>query len=103
MLTTCPNRQSAQKIARHLVNSRLAACVNIAPGITSIYRWQGKLAKESEILLVIKTSARVVPRLKQELLSMHTYKTPEFVVVEPEEVEKKYLNWLLASVEADRG
>ena len=71
----------AERIARALVEERLAACVNVVPGVVSIYRWKGKVEQEAELLLVIKTLAPRVEALKARLLELHPYELPEVVVL----------------------
>ncbi len=97
-LSTCPPGQPAQTIAEELVSRRLAACVNIIPGLESIYRWQGRIEREPEVLLLIKTSDELLEQLETELLRLHPYETPEFVVLDTDRVAKGYLTWLLENV-----
>ena len=84
----------AQKIARMLVEERVAACVNIVPGITSIYRWKGAVEQEGEVLLVIKTIGERVEQLKARLLELHPYELPEVVVIPIVGGHAPYLAWL---------
>lgn len=83
----------AKKIARHLIRKRLAACVNIIPKATSVYEWEDKICEEPEVLLLIKTPAKNVKRLQQELIALHPYEVPEFVVFKSADVFPAYLNW----------
>ena len=94
VLTTCSAADEAQRIAEELVNTRLAACVNIVPGVQSVYRWQGAVVKEQELLLLIKTSAERLPALEETLLGLHSYETPEFVVLAAEHISPGYAAWL---------
>lgn len=98
ILTTCPDQTTAKSLARVLVENRLAACVNIAPGITSVYRWKGEIETGKEFLLVIKTTDKMLSKLESTLYAHHPYETPEFVVVTPEGVGQKYLGWIEESV-----
>ncbi len=66
-LCSCPNEETALHIATRLVENKLAACVNIIPNLTSIYRWQGKICQDNEYLMLIKTTLTVIPRLKKQL------------------------------------
>jgi periplasmic divalent cation tolerance protein len=71
VLSTCADREQAERIARSLVEQRLAACVNILPGVQSVYRWQGNVESASEVLLVIKTSADLVPGVEATIANLH--------------------------------
>jgi len=95
VLTTVGSREEAEPIARHLVDERLAACVNIVPGLTSIYRWKGDVETASEVLLLIKTSVASLDHLEGTLRRLHSYEIPEFLVLSPESCGKTYLSWLL--------
>jgi periplasmic divalent cation tolerance protein len=97
ILTTAGSQDEAERIARSLVDERLAACANIIPGLTSIYRWQGKVEAAPEILLLIKTTAGNLTRLEEALRRLHSYDVPEFLVLRPESASNPYLDWLLQS------
>ena len=97
ILTTASSRDEAEQIARSLVDERLAACVNVIPGLTSIYRWKGETETADELLLLIKTSAANLDRLEAALRRLHSYEVPEFLVLTPESASEPYLNWLLQS------
>jgi periplasmic divalent cation tolerance protein len=98
VLTTAISQDEAERIARALVDERLAACVNIIPGIASIYRWQGAVETAAEILLLIKTTAANLDSLEVALHRLHSYEIPEFLVLTPECASQSWLNWLLQSV-----
>lgn len=98
VLTTAASPQEAEKIARHLVDHRLAACVNIVPQIQSIYRWQGKVESAQEWLLVIKTTAERFPAVRDAICKEHSYDVPECVAVSIEDGSPRYLQWLEDSV-----
>lgn len=95
VLCTAPDAEIARRLARTMVERRLAACVNVLDGATSIYRWQGAVEEAREALMVIKTSAARVADLERVLVELHPYDTPEFVVLAAEHVERRYLDWLL--------
>jgi len=96
ILVTCGSLTEARKIARAVVEKRLAACVNVilAP-VESVYRWKEKVEKAKEFLLVIKTTGRRVEALQQEIARLHSYEVPEFLVLDLGGGSKKYLEWLV--------
>ncbi len=94
-LITAPDVATALLLARALVEARTAACVNLLPGVTSIYRWQGAVHEDAEVLLVAKTRAERLSQIEALLARLHPYEVPELVVLAPEHVERKYLAWLL--------
>ncbi|MCW8944927.1 MAG: divalent-cation tolerance protein CutA, partial [Sedimenticola sp.] len=91
---TCPNRESADRIAGLLVTKRLAACVNITAPIVSVYTWQEKLETAEEYLLLIKTSQSRYSELEQAILSVHPYELPEIIAVPIEQGLPAYLHWI---------
>jgi len=86
--------RDAERIARALVDERLAACVNIVPGVVSIYRWKGNVEQEPELMLVIKTLAERVEALKARLVQLHPYELPEVVVIPIGGGHAPYLAWI---------
>lgn len=98
VLTTVGADFDARPLARELVEARLAACVNIVPGVESVYRWEGKVAEDGEKLLLIKTTEERLDELQRALLAKHPYDVPEFVVITPDDVRGPYREWLLESV-----
>ena len=98
VLSTCANQEEAERIARRLVQQQLAACVNILPGVQSIYRWQGKVETAAEVLMVIKTSADLVPEVELTIASLHSYDVPEFLVLPVFGGSHAYLAWLTDSL-----
>jgi len=99
VLVTCATLEEARKIARGVVEKHLAACVNIVThAVESFYTWEGKLENSSEYMLVIKTSEERLGELEKEVLAMHSYDTPEFIVLPIVTGSDKYLDWLGASV-----
>ena len=95
---TCPDPASAARLAEALVEERLAACVNRLPGVSSTYRWEGKLATDVEALLLIKTTAARFEALKARLLELHPYELPELIAVPVERGHEAYLDWVRAGV-----
>jgi periplasmic divalent cation tolerance protein len=102
VLVTAGSAENAEALARALVGESLAACVNILPGIRSIYRWQGKIADDAEHLLVIKTERGRFSEVEARVRSLHTYEIPEIIALEIVEGSKPYLDWLLGLVAAGR-
>ncbi len=100
ILITAPSEESAETLARALVEERLAACVNLVPGVRSIYHWKGAIEDEREILCVVKTARDKVASLRARVLAMHPYQVPEILVLPVEASHPAYLEWLLASVGA---
>lgn len=98
---TCPDASTAEHLAATLVEERLAACAKLIPGLTSIYRWEGALQRDSEVLLLLKTRAEHFERLAERLRALHPYNLPEIVAVAISEGSPAYLGWLLASTEID--
>jgi len=99
VLVTCPTLDEARKIGRGVVEKHLAACVNIVThAVESFYTWEGKLENSSEYLLMIKTTEERLGELEKGVLAMHSYDTPEFIVLPIVAGSEKYLEWLGASV-----
>ena len=96
VLTTVPVGEDGDRIARALVEERLAACVNIQPPMTSIYRWQGVVEREVERQIVMKTTASRVPEIRERLSALHLYELPEFLVVPVLDGTPRYLDWVQA-------
>ncbi len=84
----------AERIARALVDARLAACVNLVPGVISIYRWKGNVEREPETTMLIKTHEDRVASLMDELKKLHPYEVPEMVVLPVEDVNEAYAKWI---------
>jgi len=99
VLSTAGSEDEALKIARHLVEHQLAACVNIVPRIESIYRWQGKVESNRECLLLIKTTAERFPAVRDAVWKLHSYELPECVAVSIDDGSPEYLQWLADSVQ----
>jgi len=98
VLCTTPDDGTAGKIAELLVGERLAACVNIVPGITSIYQWKGGIEKAHERLLIIKTTRDVYASLQERINALHPYELPEIVAVPIENGLSEYLDWIKTSL-----
>lgn len=95
---TTPNDDSAKKIARALVTQQLAACVNIVPGIQSIYQWEGRVNEDSEYLLMIKTASAKVDAVSQFVRENHPYSVAEVISVKIENGNPPYLSWIEQSM-----
>lgn len=94
---TVGDEKTASFLAKALVEGKLAACVNIVKDVTSFYRWQGKIEKSSESLLIIKTKKSLTSDVEQLIRSKHTYTVPEILFVSVDEGSKEYLDWLGAN------
>ena len=94
ILTTTASTDEAESLANGLVESRLAACVQILPKMTSVYAWEGKIESGSEHLLLIKTLAEKYEAVEKYILDHHSYDTPEIVAVDAEKASAGYLKWL---------
>ena len=99
VLTTFPVEGDADAFARTLVTERLAACVNVLPPMTSVYRWKGEIEQASERQLVIKTARSSLDRLKARLTELHPYDVPEILVIQIADGGEPYLKWLEESVD----
>ena len=97
-LSTVASAEDAERIARSLVEKGVAACVNVVPGVVSFYRWKGKLERDGEVLLVIKTTGERFEDLKAALLAEHPYELPELVALPIADGHQPYLDWLYAGV-----
>jgi len=93
-LVTCASIAEARKIARKVVEKKLAACANILPGVESIYRWKGKVERTREVLMILKTSAARLPELEREVKRLHSYDVPEFIALPIAAGSKEYLRWV---------
>jgi periplasmic divalent cation tolerance protein len=94
VFVTVSSETEAKTIARALVEERLAACVNIIPGLTSIYRWEEKICEDRELLLVIKTKVEKVAALRDRIVHLHSYAVPEVIALPIAEGSARYLEWL---------
>ncbi len=94
VLTTAGSDEEASRIAETLVERRLAACVNVVPGVVSHYRWKGETCRDEERLLVIKTSARLFAEVRSAIRELHSYELPEAILIGIADGDPEYLAWL---------
>jgi periplasmic divalent cation tolerance protein len=97
--TTYPSLVEAEKAGRAIVGQRLAACVNILPGMVSHYWWQGKIERGEEAVMIIKTRASLADRVRDAVKAGHPYTTPAILVIALESVEESYLGWIMAETQ----
>lgn len=98
---TASGADEARRIAQQLVESQLAACVQLLPEIESIYRWNGEVQREKEVLILVKTTVDNFAELEQSVRARHSYETPEIVAVRISDVSEPYRTWLNENVRAD--
>jgi periplasmic divalent cation tolerance protein len=98
ILCTFPDAEQARQIGTALVEKQLAACVNLIPGVESVYRWEGKVESASEVLAIFKTGRDVYPAFEQALKTLHPYDVPEIVALAPESVSEGYRAWVESTV-----
>ena len=99
VLVTCPHAEAAAGLARTLVEERLAACGNILPGLRSIYRWEGEVQDEPEVLLLLKTTAARFEALRERVVALHPYEVPEVLSLAVDAGHAPYLAWVAGSVD----
>ena len=95
VLCTFPDAETARRICSEIISANLAACVNLVPGVESIYRWEGKIEQASEVLAIFKVSKAGFSDLEKYLLEKHPYDTPEILSIAPDQVSESYLKWVL--------
>jgi periplasmic divalent cation tolerance protein len=93
VLVTAPDLKTARRLARAALDARLVACVNLIPKLESHYWWQGKLERDSEVLMLLKATRRTLGELEQLILKLHPYDTAEFVVLPVKHASQRYLDW----------
>jgi periplasmic divalent cation tolerance protein len=98
ILTTTASPEEAARLGRTLVEERLAACATLIPAMQSIYRWQDEIETATETLLLLKTAVDQLPALEARLHELHSYQTPEFLVLPIEAASRGYLDWLLTTL-----
>ena len=96
VLVTCPDLTTAERLARSLVEERLAACVQLLPGLVSVYRWRGAVERADEVALFVKTVAHRVAAVEAQISAQHPYEVPEILVLTPSSVSAAYAAWLAA-------
>jgi periplasmic divalent cation tolerance protein len=101
IMSTCATEEEAERIARALVDARLAACVSIVPRVRSFYRWKGAVEDSAECLLVIKSSRRLFDSLRAAIEKAHSYEVPEVVALPIVDGAPNYLNWLHDNLETE--
>lgn len=97
VLVTAGSQEEAERMGRALVDSSLAACVNVLPGLRSIYRWEGKIWEEGEFLLLIKTRMALFRQVECTIKAIHSYELPEIIAIPVIQGSETYLNWLRES------
>lgn len=103
VLVTGPDRSTLEALGRRVVEERLAACVNVLGGLRSIYRWQGGVEEADEALALVKTTGERLAALRERVLAIHPYDTPEFVALAVDAGSVDYLRWIEDSVSASGG
>jgi periplasmic divalent cation tolerance protein len=98
IMATAGSRKACRKIAKHLIENRLAACVNITEPIESVYRWKGKVAAGKEFQLFIKSTRELFPEIKAAIAKLHPYETPEIICLPIIDGAQNYLDWIGESV-----
>jgi len=94
VFVTCASEKEGEKIAQSLVEGKLAACVNIVPGLKSVFRWKGKISTAEEVLLLVKTKDELFGKLKKKVIELHSYEVPEIIALGILAGNEKYLEWL---------
>ena len=101
VLCTCPDQETALTIGERLVEERLAACVSLVPGLSSIYRWQGAIQRDPEVLLLIKTTLARFDALSDSLRRLHPYDVPEIIALPITAGSRDYLSWVTTCTQSD--
>jgi len=92
---TAPDPDTAGRVARALLDERLIACANLLPGVTSLYRWQGEVQSDAEVLVVMKTREALVPRLMERATALHPYQVPELLALPVADGLPAYCRWVM--------
>jgi periplasmic divalent cation tolerance protein len=98
VFVTAPDADTAARLAHTLVEERLAACGNLLPGVRSIYRWEGKVCDEAEVMLILKTTAAGADALRERVIALHPYACPEVLVLAVESAHEPYARWVREQV-----
>ena len=98
IMVTTPDAEVGERIGRTLVEERLAACVNVVPGVTSLYRWEGKVQRAGEVLLLVKTTVDAFERVRERVQELHPYEVPEIIDLSVRTGEARYLEWVREGV-----
>ena len=102
VLSACASSEEAEKVARTLVEKKLAACVNILPAVRSIYRWKGAIEDDQETLLLIKSSRALFGELRAEIQKLHSYEIPEAIAIPIVDGLERYLEWMADALRNER-
>lgn len=102
VLVTMPDADSACDLARRVVQENRAACGNVIPGLTSVYRWDGEIQEDREVLVLLKTVAERLPELKNRVIELHPYEVPEFLALPVFDGHEPYLRWVVGEVSRRR-
>lgn len=94
VISTVPDEEEGKTIAQKIVEERLAACVNVLPAVQSFYWWEGQISNDEEFLLLIKTQARLFPRLEERIKILHPYQVPEIIALPILTGSREYLGWI---------
>ena len=94
VITTCNSQEQGAQLARHLIEHRLAACVNILPGARSFYRWKGEIEQAEEVVLMIKSRRDIFAKLREAIAHLHSYEIPEVIALPVVDGSEAYLSWL---------
>jgi periplasmic divalent cation tolerance protein len=97
ILCTVPSQEIGMIISEDLVSGRYAACVNIVPGITSIYRWKGEICRDNEFLLIIKSRHALFDLIRDRIVALHPYDVPEVISCRISDSSEQYLKWIAES------
>lgn len=98
VLVTAPDVATAERLGRVLVEDRLAACVNVVPGITSLYRWEGAVHEDAEVLMIVKTTVAGIEAVRRRVRELHPYDTPEVIDIDISGGDPGYLAWVRSAV-----
>lgn len=99
IFVTTPSGEEAETIAKALVEERLAACANIVPSVSSIFRWEGKVERETEALVILKSRRKLLDRLIERVRDLHSYEVPEVIALQIAAGSKAYLDWIKQETE----